>query len=168
MTFARLATALAFGALAASPAAADAYNPARLGMSDIGHVRRVCAEVVGLPTDGTHYAACVQSLSASLRDLERGAAVREARAACLRQGLAPDTAALAECELDSARSAGGPIAAVDSAPRPRGGSYFSVPPAEGRRRGQLACAALGFDPAGEAFAACAANLQAALSRQSMP
>jgi hypothetical protein len=165
------AAALAFGALAciAAPAAwSDAYNPARLNAADLGRVERVCADVVGLPRDGTHFAACVQSLSASLRDLERASTLRQARAACLRQGLAPESAALADCELAGAAGGASSIAAADTQVRAPGRSYFSVSPAEGRRRGQLACAALGFDPAEDAFAACAANLQAALSRQSMP
>jgi hypothetical protein len=163
-----MAAIVGFACVAATGAFADAYNPVRLGDDDLGHVKRICADVVGVPPGGTHYAACVQSLSSSLRDLERTQGLRQARAACLRQGLAPNTSALAECELTNARDGGAP--ATDGGPARPGGqaSYFAVSPAVSWRRGELACAELGFDPSGGAFPACAANLQAALSRQSTP
>lgn len=147
-------------------ASASAGDPAGRGEADRLQAERLCAEVVGLPSGGTHFAACAQSLSASLRDLQRTSALSQARAACLRDGVA--AADLPACELQRADAE--PTPAPQRRPERPGGaaSYFAVSPAVGWRREQLACAELGFDPSQDAFGVCAANLQAALSRQSTP
>ncbi|HTX49300.1 MAG TPA: hypothetical protein VME40_07920 [Caulobacteraceae bacterium] len=133
---------------------------------DDGEVGSICAGVLRLPQGERHYAACIQSLSNSLRSADSRSALSEARAACLRRGAASGTPALAECTLDAADTR--PAADADPAPMrniaPPGGtrSYFAIPPSTAFRRDQLACAELGLDPAGAAFSACAIDLKAAL------
>jgi hypothetical protein len=149
--------ALTLGALAA---------PAPSFAAPGGPVGAVCAGVVGLSPGEKHYAACVQSLSHSLAALRRGEGVAAARARCLARGLAPGSAALAECELAAAPAAGdaGPPggAAVPGGVR----SYFEVSHHVAFQRDQLACARLGFEPASGSFDDCVADLRAALSSAS--
>jgi hypothetical protein len=152
----------AFASLAAAPAAlAGPYRD--------GAVGRVCAGTLGLQPGEKHYAACVQSLSGSLANLQSGQGLAAARRACLARGLAPGAADFDECELRLADAAPRtPALAEDAAPGRDGSSYFETSRAGAWRRDELACARLGFDPAGAAFQSCVADLRGALARASMP
>ena len=133
-------------------------------------VSQVCRNVIGLAPGEKHFAACTQSLGDSVRGLEQGRGMALARRACLAQGLQPDTGALAECELSSARADGRPAADTTGwAPIPGGArDYFMISRETAYRRDELACARLGFDPDQGAFGGCVADLKAALARASDP
>jgi hypothetical protein len=156
------AAALAALACLAAPPAALA-SPARDGA-----VGRVCAGTLGLDPGEKHYAACVQSLSGSLANLQAGQGIAAARRACAARGLTPGAAAFDECELRLADAAPASAPVSDAAPAGGGRSYFESSRAEAWRRDELACARLGFDPAGTAFQACVSDLRGALARASMP
>jgi hypothetical protein len=148
------------GCLFAAPATAA---PARDGA-----VGRVCAGTLGLDPGEKHYAACVQSLSGSLADLRAGQGMAAARRICLDRGMTPGATDFNECELREAATAP-PAQIVDDTAAPAGArSYFETSRQEAWRRDELACARLGFDPAGAAFQSCAADLRGALARASMP
>ena len=142
--------------------------PATASPSRDGAVGRVCAGTLGLDPGEKHYAACVQSLSASLADLRAGQGMAVARRECLARGMTPGAADFNECELREADTAP-PAQVVDDSSAPVGArSYFETSRREAWRRDELACARLGFDPAGAAFQSCAADLRGALARASMP
>ena len=151
-----------------------ATPPASAGPARDGAVGRVCAGTLGLAPGEKHYAACVQSLSGSLAGLRASQGLAAGRRACLARGLAPGAPAFDECELRSAAEApaGDPpadAAAIGDGPGTGGArSYFTTSRAEAWRRDELACARLGFDPAGTAFQACVGDLRGALARASMP
>lgn len=142
--------------------------PATAAPARDGAVGRVCAGTMGLAPGEKHYAACMQSLSGSLANMQAHRGMMAARHACLARGMTPGAADFDECELREADAA--PRAqAVDDAAAPDGGrSYFNMPRGEAWRRDELACARLGFDPADAAFQSCAADLRGALARASMP
>jgi hypothetical protein len=143
----------AVAARASGPGEPAADQPARVG--------QVCQSVVGVRPGEEHYDVCVESLSESLRALGPARAISLARNDCLAKGLRPGSSALAVCELQSTAT---PPAAGDAPPTEPGGakSYFSASPRDSFRREQLACAEVGFDPAGGAFDSCVASLRAAL------
>lgn len=161
-----LCRAIAGAALAA--VACLAAPPALASPSGDGAVGRVCAGTLGLAPGEKHYAACVQSLTGSLANLDAGRGVAAARHACLARGLAPGAADFDECELREAGAATRAQAIDDSAPPGRARSYFETSRREAWRRGELACAKLGFDPADAAFQGCVADLRGALAQASMP
>ncbi len=162
--FRAIASAAALAALACIAAPPTAL--ARPGRD--GAVGRICAGTLGLDPGEKHYDACVQSLSGSLANLQAGRSMAAARRICVARGLAPGAADFDECELSTAHAAPTTVA-IDDRPAPGGGrSYFTTSRAEAWRRGEFACARLGFDPAGAAFQSCAADLRGALARASMP
>jgi hypothetical protein len=157
------AAALAGLACLAAASAVPAQTPSH-------DVAQVCQNVVGLAPGEKHFAACVQSLSDSVGNLERGRDVAAARRECLAQGLQPDTGAFAECELNAARTetavSDGP---GNASPRPGGArDYFMISREAAYHRDELACARLGFDPDQGAFSGCVSDLKAALARASEP
>src|ERR1700722_4750566 len=152
-----MACAVSLAGLASLLAVPATAAPARDGA--VGHV---CAATLGLDPGEKHYAACVQSLSGSLADLRAGQGMAVARRACLARGMTPGAADFNECELREADAAPPPQVVDDSAAPAGGRSYFETSRQEAWRRGELACARLGFDPAGSAFQSCAADLRGAL------
>jgi hypothetical protein len=131
-------------------------------------VDQICASVVGLAPGEKHFAACEQSLAASLHNLREGEGYAAARRGCMDRGYRPNTAGLAQCEL-AATPASDPLGPAYDAPVPGGSrSYFMISRETAFQRDQLACAKLGFDPAQNAFADCASDLRAALARASEP
>ena len=157
-----LAALTALGSLALGPVAgAQAYGD--------GGVGQVCERVVGVSPGEKHYAACVQSLSDSMRNLRQGQGVAMARRDCLARGLTPQTPAFAECELAAAPARVSAAGDPGETPEPGGSrSYFMISRGTAFQRDQLACARLGFDPDQEGFSGCVADLRAALSRASEP
>jgi hypothetical protein len=173
-------------ACTAACAAAAPYNPDHLGAAQLAHVAQVCQTVLGLqPSErpvwgvrpgnphlapgASHYQGCITSLSDSL---QRALAAQSATLAdrdCRARGLKPGSPELAVCVLHSLGKqpepgqpvAANPIAARQTAPsRPaRVGSFFYAWPHEVLRREQLACAQLGFEPPGGAFANCVDGLR---------
>ena len=113
-----------------------------------------------------HYDICVESLSGSLRGVDYGLAIQDARRGCLDQGLSPGSPALAECTLRASETTpvrlGGQQAIDGQATAGPSKSYFAMSPREAFHRAQYACASLGLNPASEAFASCVANLRANL------
>jgi len=156
------------GALLLAGLACLLTTPATAAPVRDGAVGRVCATTLGLDPGEKHYAACVQSLSGSLADLRAGQDMAVARRACLARGMTPGAADFNECELREADAAPAAEVVDDSAAPADGRSYFATSRQEAWRRDELACARLGFDPAGAAFQSCAADLRGALARASMP
>jgi hypothetical protein len=157
------------GAFSLAALACLAAPPAALaGPARDGAVGRVCTGTLGLVPGEKHYAACVQSLSESLANLQAGQGMAAARRACAARGLTPGEAAFDECELRLANARPAPAPVGDAPPVSGGRSYFSGSRADAAHRDELACARLGFDPAGTAFQSCVGNLRGALARASMP
>lgn len=155
MVGAWLVAALAFG------------HPSPASAAGGGQVQQICSRIVGLAPGEKHFAACEESLSASLRNLRQGEGISLSRRTCLDEGHRPRTPDFARCELDAAPAAEAPLS--DGGPVPGGSrSYFVVSRSDAFRRDQMACAQLGIDPAGDAFAECTAGLRAALARASQP
>jgi hypothetical protein len=98
----------------------------------------------------------------------QGAALDEARHACLGKGLTAGDPKLAVCELSTVADRGAPApdaaaARFDTAGLATpAGSYFNASFGEVRRREQMACARLGYDPINGGFAKCVASLDSAL------
>jgi hypothetical protein len=157
------AAALSISASAISlPAAAQPDRDAEIGS--------VCAHVIGVMAGERHYAACVQSLGQSLQGLRQGEGMGLARRDCLARGFRPNTAGLAECELEMAPAATEEVSGpqMDAAIPGGARSYFMISRATAYQRFQLACAKLGFEPAQDAFGGCVADLRSALARASDP
>jgi hypothetical protein len=133
-------------------------------------VAQICHAVVGLPPGEKHFVACVQTLAQSLQGLRQGEGMGLARRDCLARGFRPNTAGLAECELETAPAATQDVSGpqMDAAVPGGARSYFMISRATAYQRFQLACAKLGFEPAQEAFGGCVADLRSALSRASNP
>jgi hypothetical protein len=162
-----------FGVVAiAGCASAGPYNPANLQPAQLGQVQQICRSVMGIPVGIGLSADCVANLSASAAALRKGDAqvrsLETARRACLGKGLAAGDPSLSVCELSTASDHGAPAAdlanvRIDTtgltAPA---GSYFNASFAVVRRREQMACARLGFDPINGSFANCVASLDSAL------
>src|SRR5579862_2599943 len=149
---AALAALLALGVWtgAAAQPQGEPHRTAALG--------RLCGATLGLEPGQSQYESCLESLGASADVVARGHALAQAREACLQGG---GRAALAQCELDQSRRQALLRIAIDASGGPRG-AYFGAAPSERFREEQNACAGLGLDPAGQAFAECVANLQASL------
>lgn len=135
-----------------------------------GQIGEICRNVLGLERGEAQFAACAESLAASAAGLGEDRALGRARAQCLTQGLAPESAAFNVCELNGAsveRGAGRSAAQANVAPR-AASSYFYASPGQVHRREQFACAALGLDPAGGGFDGCVASLHAAMFEADNP
>ena len=178
-TSARIGSGL--GGLAASVglglcgcATAGPYNPEHLAPTDHAEVASLCTSTIGLRPGVEQYDACLEALSASVRGVALGQALAASQADCLRQGLPPGGRALAQCELDRSRArAAGPqtMPVLSSGPTPpavRVRSYWSASNAEVHRREETACAQLGLEPVGGAFAQCVASLDASLFAANNP
>jgi hypothetical protein len=163
-----LSRAMAGAAVLAALACLAAPPSARAAPGRDGQVGRICAGTLGLDPGEKHYAACVQSLSGSLANLRAGQGMADARRACAARGLRPGAADFDECELRLAEAGPAAAPASDGPPTVGARSYFESSRAEAWRRDQLACARLGFDPAGTAFQSCVSDLRGALARASMP
>ncbi len=156
-----------------------AYNPDNLGVAQYTKVTDICRNVMGLsPAERlaggnwlgnsrldywtSYYRGCVLSLSDSLsRSIDAGI-VQQADADCRSKGYRSGTPDLALCVLNTANArAGAPQPQDDLAAAtpvsetvPPAGTFFRASPRETARRQQLACAALGLDPADAAFNRC--------------
>jgi hypothetical protein len=178
----RFSTALAacagLGISMAACATTQPFNPAGLQADDLTRVSGICRDVMGLspsePLSGgywmgsdnldfwsSHYRGCVTALSGSVVKIADADATRVAESDCHARGLAgPD---LSLCVLQEAnRRASGPAAAVTvpaAAAPPAPSPFLSASAREERQREELACAALGLDPAGGAFSGCVKDLR---------
>ncbi len=157
---------------AAGCATAGPFNPERLPPEQLSQVQQICRSVMGIPAGIGLSTDCVANLSSSAAALSHGrsngVALDAARRACLDKGLKAGDPALAVCELSTASDYRAPAtgtAAVRidtsdlTAPAK---SYFYASFAEVRRREQMACARLGYDPINASFANCVASLDSAL------
>ncbi len=163
-----LALASAAGCALAAP-----YNPDNLPADQVARIDELCQSVIGVQPGEAHYVGCVVSLTGSANRLGHGHALAQARESCLRQGLQPDTPALSECVLRSDRAtplpasvtvteaaAAGKASNLGEAVAPK--SYFYTSPRDVRRRVEMSCAQLGFEPGSDALMRCAASLRASL------
>jgi hypothetical protein len=154
--------------------AASPYNPDHLPADQTARIGEICRAVMGLEAAEAHYQACLDSLMASARSLDDAQAVLQARAGCLKQGLAANSATLAECELQPAAVRPVDVASVGrdsagaAAEAGAAKSYSYASPREVFHREQRSCARLGFDPIAEGFGACVASLQSAMFEADNP
>jgi len=154
------------GVAACATAGAYPYNPDRLAEAPLGQIGHLCQAVVGVQPPEERYFVCVGSLSDSMKNIDRGRALEQARRDCLSKGLAPGGPDMAVCVVQSAKQehASGPDLAM-SRPMEEPGLSRTYPYASERevhRREELSCARLGLDPAGGAFASCVGGLDSAL------
>ena len=145
-------------------ASAVTYNPGHVPPAAMARIEQACAMVAGLPNGSVYdLNVCEESLSRSLAARLKSDALLATRQACLARGLAPGSAALSDCELDSrgevAAAAAPQMAATDLTPRPH---------ASRREREERACAAIGFEPTGAGFGQCVADLHAELFAADRP
>ncbi|HTY94394.1 MAG TPA: hypothetical protein VMC02_10930 [Steroidobacteraceae bacterium] len=174
---------LALGVSACTAAPRD-FNPENLPAVSISGVAQVCQKVMGLsPTERlvggdwlggaaldywtSRYRGCIASLSHSLQ-LARDTRAKElSDRACRAKGYTAGSPALALCVLQSTaaldRTDGTEPAIMgpqDAASIPAAvGSLFYATAHERHRREELACAAVGIEPTGDAFRACADDLR---------
>ncbi|THD52994.1 hypothetical protein [Phenylobacterium sp.] len=156
----------------ASCATAGPYNPSNLAPAQLAQVQQICHSVIGIPVGIGLSTDCVANLSGSAAALiqarTHGVALDEARRTCLGKGLAAGDPALPVCELSSTSDHGAPAAdaaavQIDiSGLTPPAKSYFNASFDEVRRREQMACARLGYDPINGSFAKCVTSLDSAL------
>jgi hypothetical protein len=172
----RATAGLLIGAIAIAgmvgAAAAGAYNPSRLAPEQLVQVHQICRSVMGIPEGFGLSTDCVANLSSSAVILSQGrahgVALDEARRACLGKGLAAGDPGLPVCELSAASDHGAPAGGAATARIDTSGltrpakSYFNASFNEVRRREQMACARLGYDPINGRFANCVASLDSAL------
>ncbi|THD61340.1 hypothetical protein [Phenylobacterium sp.] len=152
-----LAAATVLGA--GGGAQADPYIPGRLPAAQVTQVGEICRTTIGVPAGFELYSNCVESLSTSAARLSREVAFQDARRDCLAKGLG--ASALAQCEVATAASAA-PLPKLAANAQPPAKSYFRASTREIRTREQTACAQVGYEPVYSGFAACVANLDAAL------
>jgi hypothetical protein len=170
------AAGLLAGAGLAAAAHAGGYNPASLPEGQLAQVNQVCSSIIRVRPGEEHFGNCVESLSASLSDLNQSRGLERARAECLSKGLVADSPQMSRCivETQAADPAVQPISdpagAGPGEAAQLGGqkSYFEVSPAIAYRREQLACASLGIDPAARAFANCVSGLKMSLLAANTP
>lgn len=174
--------AVAVLSISACAATTAAFNPDGLAEAQLSRVADVCQNVMGLsPAERlvggewlgdsrldywtSRYRGCVTSLSDSVRNAGDSQAKQEADRDCRAKGYASGSPDLALCVLQSARDRR-PVEAAQAAsqhsaePLPTAsGSLFYATSHERRRREELACAAVGIEPTGDAFKACVNDLQ---------
>jgi len=183
-----LLTALSFGALVVAGisacAAESIYNPDNLGNNQFARVSNICQTVMGLsPSEAlsggywmgndrldywtSKYRGCIVSLSDSLQKAVDTEITQRAAANCRAKGFASGSPDLALCVLRSVNSRSEPVATQTSSAAAMpvseqlpaaSRSYTYASPHENARREQVACAALGFEPAHEAFKSCVKGL----------
>ena len=159
------------------------YNPDDLAADQLARISGICQTVMGLtpkePLEGgywmnndrldyytSHYRGCILSLSDSLQHVLNEQMTQRADADCRAKGFEPESPDLALCVLNSVnsparapRQAAAPSATPASQSVPAtSGSFFNASPGETARREQVACAALGFSPAHNAFDTCVKGL----------
>ena len=164
----------AIGLALASAANAAPYNPDQLPGTQIAQVEHACRSIVGLEPGEAQYAACVASLSDTVRGADEVRSRAEARQTCRREGFDRGTPGLAECTLDAAdKMATTSSGAANVAPQPdtsppAARSYFQASRADVYRREESACAGLGFDPTGAEFTGCVTGLRSAIFNANYP
>ena len=176
--------AIAVLSTSACAAASPEFNPNGLQAAQISRVEAVCQNVMGLnPSERlvggywlgdshldywtSRYRGCVTSLSDSVQGVGDAQAKQQADRACRAKGYADGSPDLALCVLQTARqtqgteSAAGATVSQQRAQALPGasGSLFYASAHERRQREELACAAVGIEPTGDAFKACVNDLQ---------
>jgi hypothetical protein len=177
-----LTTSAAIAVLSATACAATtpAFNPNGLQSAQLAHVAAVCQNVMGLspkePLVGgywlgdsqldyytSRYRGCVTSLSDSVRTIAEGQANEQADQECRAKGYVSGSPDLALCVLQGAKGSQAAATAQSlqtSGPLPTAsGSLFYASANTRHRREELACAAVGIEPTGDAFKACVNDLQ---------
>jgi hypothetical protein len=178
-------TAIAVLGISACAAASPAFNPDELQEAQLSRVAEVCQTVMGLsPSERlvggqwlgdsrldywtSRYRGCVTSLSDSVQVVGDMQAKQQADLACRAKGYAEGTPDLALCVLQAARQSqsvqsatprGAGAQGGSTALPTAGGSLFYASAHERRQREELACAAVGIEPTGDAFKACVNDLQ---------
>ena len=174
--------AIAVLSASACAAATPQFNPNDLQEAQISRVAAVCQNVMGLsPSERlvggywlgdsrldywtSRYRGCVTSLSDSVRTIAEGQANEQADRECRAKGYGQGTPDLALCVLQTAHEKQAVVTAQSpsqqaSQPLPTAsGSLFYASGRERHRREELACAAVGIEPTGDAFSACVSDLQ---------
>jgi hypothetical protein len=170
--------AIAIVSVPACAAAAPGFNPDRLHDPQVSRVEAVCESVMGLsPSERlvggywmgdsrldywtSRYRGCVTSLSDSMSTITANQANEQADRDCRAKGYTTGSSDLALCVLQTARATeSAETAQPTSQPLPSAsGSLFYASASERRRREELACAAIGIEPTGDAFKACVSDLQ---------
>jgi hypothetical protein len=179
-----LTTSLAIAVLSTSACAAatPAFNPSGLQEAQISRVEAVCQNVMGLSPNErlvggywlgdsqldywtSRYRGCVTSLSDSVRTTAEGQANEQADRECRAKGYASGSPDLALCVLQTAHETQAAVTAqppIQQASQPlpaASGSLFYASAGTRHRREELACAAIGIEPTGDAFNACVNDLQ---------
>jgi hypothetical protein len=178
------AVAIAVLGISACAAATPAFNPDDLQESQLSRVAQVCQSVMGLsPSERliggnwmgdsrldywtSRYRGCMTSLSDSVQSVSDNQVKQQADRACRAKGYADGSPDLALCVLQSARQNPGtdsaqqrPVSQPGAEALPTAsGSLFYASAHERRQREELACAAVGIEPTGDAFKACVSDLQ---------
>jgi hypothetical protein len=177
-------TAIAVLSISACAAATPAFNPDGLQEPQLSRVAQVCQNVMGLsPAERliggnwlgdsrldywtSRYRGCMTSLSDSVRGVGDVQAKQQADHACRAKGYADGSPDLALCVLrstaqtqDTEGAQHTPVSQQSAEALPTAnGSLFYASAHERRQREQLACAAVGIEPTGDAFNACVNDLQ---------
>jgi hypothetical protein len=174
--------ALAGASMTGCASTPTTYNPDNLGTADYARVTGICQTVMGLsPKEAlsggvwrhndrldywtSHYRGCVVSLSDSLERVTDIEVTQQADEDCRAKGYKSGSPELALCVLRSVNShPDSPSQASEATAMPvsekltPAGSFFRSAPHETARREQVACAALGLEPAHGAFESCVKGL----------
>jgi hypothetical protein len=174
--------AIAVLGASACAAATPLFNPDGLQDVQLSRVAQVCQNVMGLsPAERliggqwlgdsrldywtSRYRGCVTSLSDSVQNAGDNQAKEAADQDCRAKGYATGSPDLALCVLRAARETRSaetaqPASQQSAQPLPTAsGSLFYASAHERRQREELACAAVGIEPTGDAFKACVNDLQ---------
>lgn len=155
--------AFALSSACAVQAASNAVTPQQASI-----IEASCTSIMGLRPGEFAYLACRESLSATAAGLMEGQSRLQAYDACRGRGIAPDSAALSTCMLDSEQAAPVQVASTQTSPATVSGalvadsSYYHVTHAAQWRREQYSCAQLGLVPGSAVFTHCVASLDADL------
>ena len=186
--FVALASCGMVGASITGCVAAQPYNPDNLGEPQFTRVGDICQTVMGLSPQErlsggdwrgdtrldyltSHYRGCVLSLSDSVQSVGDAQIAKRAHEECSAKGYQPQSPDLALCVLQSvnsqpyppaSQSSGAVATPVSSRVTPASGSLFYASGHETVRREQVACAALGLEPAQGGFERCVKELDATL------
>jgi hypothetical protein len=176
-------SAFAVLGISACAAATPVFNPDGLQEAQFSRVAEVCQNVMGLsPSERliggnwlgnsrldywtSRYQGCVTSLSDSVQSVGDIQTKQQADRACRAKGYADGSPDLALCVLRSARQARSEgaqqahVSRQSAEPLPSAsGSLFYASAHDRRQREELACAAVGIEPLGDAFNACVNDLQ---------
>jgi hypothetical protein len=177
------AACVAFAIASISACAAEQfYNPDNLSGEKFARVPNICQNVMGLsPKEAlsggywmgndrldywtSKYRGCIVSLSDSLQSAMDEQVTQQADAACRAKGFETDSPDLALCVLRSVNSRPSSPPAQTAAATPvsetlprASGSFTYASRHETARREQVACAALGFEPAHAVFKSCVKGL----------